>query len=113
MPLRTDLLTVAEAAAALDVSPATITGAIRRGSLAAVPIDGRTKAIAPDEVERYRRENRGRLFGHDPTAPRTKGAEYAHAYRQRKKLRDTAQTTAASTKDDARADGEAVTPPAP
>ncbi len=87
MPIRNDLLTIAEVALSLGVSPQSVNDSIRRGALAAVPIDGRTKAVAPEEVERYRRENRGRIFGHDPAAPPTKGALYARAYRARKKER--------------------------
>jgi excisionase family DNA binding protein len=60
MPLVPDLFTVAEAAAELGLSPATIRGAIRRKTLAVVELDKRTKLIPREELERYKRERRGR-----------------------------------------------------
>jgi excisionase family DNA binding protein len=57
MPTSADLLTTAEAAAALGLSPPSIRYAIMRGVLNVVPLDGRTNLIPREEVERYRREH--------------------------------------------------------
>lgn len=57
MPITPDLLTIAETARELGLTPATVRNAIARGALQAVHIDARTNAVARQEVERYRREN--------------------------------------------------------
>jgi excisionase family DNA binding protein len=53
-------LTVKEAAAELGLSAGALRSAINYGSLHAVRLDERTNLIHRDEVERYRREHKGR-----------------------------------------------------
>jgi excisionase family DNA binding protein len=53
-------LTVNEAAAELGLSASALRSAINYGSLEAVRLDGRTNLIHRDEVERYKREHKGR-----------------------------------------------------
>jgi hypothetical protein len=54
-----DLLTVAQAADELGLTPSGIRNAIMYGTIIPVRIDGRTNMIARSEVERYRREHLG------------------------------------------------------
>jgi excisionase family DNA binding protein len=54
-----DLVTVADAAQELGLSPHSVRYAITRGVLQVVPLDGRTNLIPRSEVERYRREHLG------------------------------------------------------
>lgn len=92
MPITPDLFTVAEAAAELGLTPASLRHAIMRGAIQVVAIDKRTNAITRAEIERYRKENLGRRFGRPPDyKPTTKAAEYARAYRERKKQRQEQQ----------------------
>lgn len=91
MPITPDLFTVAEAAEMLGVTPAALRRAIMNGTLTPVRIDKRTNAITREEIERYRAEHLGRVFGYDPNKPPTKGAEYARRYRERKKARQQAE----------------------
>lgn len=51
------MMTLAEAAQQLGVSPATLRWQIRNGRLAATK-QGRDWYVEPEEVERYRRESR-------------------------------------------------------
>ena len=59
MPTPTDLLTVAQAADELGLSPSGIRNAIMYGTITPVRVDGRTNMIARAEVERYRAEHLG------------------------------------------------------
>jgi excisionase family DNA binding protein len=54
-----DLVTVAQAAEELGVSPHTIRGAIMRGQITPVALDKRTNLIPRSEIERYRRQHKG------------------------------------------------------
>lgn len=93
MPITPDLFTTAEAAKMLGITPSGIRQAIKNGTLTVVRIDARTNAVTRAEIDRYRAENLGRRFGHDPNRPPTKGAAYARAYRERKKARQQEPTT--------------------
>jgi excisionase family DNA binding protein len=57
--ITSDLVTVADAAQELGLSPHSVRYAIARGVLKVVPLDGRTNLIPRAEVERYRREHLG------------------------------------------------------
>jgi excisionase family DNA binding protein len=69
-----DLVTVADAAAELGLSPHSVRYAIMRGVLKVVPLDGRTNLIPRAEVERYRREHLGQR-GKRKKTPATPPAE--------------------------------------
>lgn len=60
MPLPSDLLTTTEVARELGLTLSGVRAAIHDGALAVVRIDGRTNAVTRAEVERYKREHRGR-----------------------------------------------------
>jgi excisionase family DNA binding protein len=83
-------VTVAEAARELGVSPATIRGALMRGSITAVQLHTRMNLIPRSEVERYRRERLGRP-GKRPqpdeavTERQRKQRAYQQAYYRRRK----------------------------
>jgi excisionase family DNA binding protein len=67
-----DLVTVADAAEELGLSPHSVRYAIARGVLKVLPLDGRTNLIPRSEVERYRREHlgqRGKRKKRPATAP--------------------------------------------
>jgi hypothetical protein len=72
MPIAHDLLSVAEAAAALRLSPAAVRAAIWRGLIQAVRVDAHTSVISRDEIARYQ-ENHLRRRG--PKGPRTTPGE--------------------------------------
>jgi excisionase family DNA binding protein len=83
-------VTVSEAAEELGVSPATIRGAIMRGSITAVQLHKRTNLIPRSEIERYRRERLGRrgkrmVADEDLTEQQRKQRAYQQAYYQRRK----------------------------
>src|SRR5919202_2875412 len=83
-------VTVSEAARELGVSPATIRGAIMRGSIAAVQLHKRMNLIPRSEVERYRRERLGqpgkRMVPDEAlTEQQRKQRVYQQAYYQRRK----------------------------
>ena len=61
MPIREDLLSVAEAAQELGLTRPAIRRAIMRGLIEPVRLDGRTNLIPRAEVDRYRVEHRGRM----------------------------------------------------
>ncbi len=83
-----DWYTTSEAAAELGLSPATVRDAVRRGAIKAEKVHGRLNGISAAEIARYAHENQGGK-GWDqrrsPTYTPSKGAEYARAYRERKK----------------------------
>jgi hypothetical protein len=54
-----ELVSVADTAKELGVTPDALRGAIVRGTLSPVRIDRRTNMLERAEVERYRRERRG------------------------------------------------------
>jgi excisionase family DNA binding protein len=83
MSLVPNLFTVAEAAAQLGLSPITIRGAIRRKTLAVVELDKRTKLIPREELERYKRECRGRHGRRPRTEKAPKHQECPRASRHR------------------------------
>src|SRR5690242_20615569 len=90
MPVEEGFYTIAEAAAALGISSNAIRTAIARGRLTTMSKVGkRLNRIAPEEVERYRRENLGqhgwvkrKKPGYVPDRVR---AEYQRAYRERQR----------------------------
>jgi excisionase family DNA binding protein len=89
-------VTVTEAAIELGVSPATIRGAIMRGSITAVQLHKRMNLIPRSEVERYRREHLGRPGKRVPpdealTEQQRKQRAYQQAYYQRRKAARTQQ----------------------
>ena len=61
MPIREDLLSVAEAAQELGLTRPAIRRAIQRGLIEPVRLDGRTNLIPRAQVERYRAQHRGRM----------------------------------------------------
>ena len=54
-----DFVSVAKAAEELGITPEAVRGAIMRGLIQPVRLDGRTNLIPRSEIERYRREHRG------------------------------------------------------
>lgn len=63
--MATKLLTLAQAAEYLGVSPSTLRNQIHRGSLKAQLV-GKTYLVTPAEVERYRTEHAGQRRGGFP-----------------------------------------------
>jgi excisionase family DNA binding protein len=61
MPIREDLLSVAEAAQELGLTRPAIRRAIQRGLIEPVRLDGRTNLIPRTQVDKYRAEHRGRM----------------------------------------------------
>lgn len=57
--MTTELLTLAQAAAVLGLSPSTLRTQVQRGRLAA-QLAGKTYLVQRSEVERYQREQAGR-----------------------------------------------------
>jgi excisionase family DNA binding protein len=85
-----EMLTVAQAAHALGLSPISIRRAVMRKALTVEPLDGRTYLISRDEVERYRRERLGNRGGRKRpdealTEQQRKQRAYQQAYYQRRK----------------------------
>ena len=92
MPALENYLTVTEAAQELGLSPSALRSAINCGSLRPVRLDktSRTNLIAREEVERYRREHKGRrgkrmLPDEALTQQQRKQRAYQRAYYQRRK----------------------------
>jgi excisionase family DNA binding protein len=69
-----DLLSVAQAARELGLSPSGIRNAIMYGTITPVRLDGRTNLIPRAEVEGYRREHLGQR-GKRKKKPATEPAE--------------------------------------
>ncbi len=96
----TTYYTTREAAAELGIEWVTVRDAIRRGALEKRPINPRLNMVPEPSLEEYRRARLGqgsqarRL---DPTKPVSKGAEYARAYRERKKSKIAADGIQAAT----------------
>ena len=59
MPVPSDMLTVAEAAAELGISPITIHRAVGNGTITPARLNRRTYLLPRSEVERYRRDSLG------------------------------------------------------
>jgi excisionase family DNA binding protein len=90
MPVPADMLTVAEAAAELGVSPTTIRRAVGNDRISPHTLNGRTYLIPRSEVERYRRDSLGNRGGRrrpddDLTEQQRKQRAYQQAYYQRRK----------------------------
>ena len=90
MPVPSEMLTVAEAAADLGISTTTIHRAVGNGTITPARLNGRTYLISRGEVERYRRESLGRRGKHmvpdeDLTEQQRKQRAYQQAYYQRRK----------------------------
>lgn len=66
------LMTLAQAAEHLGLSPSTLRVQVRRGSLRAELI-GKTYVVTPGEVERYRRDHMGQHHGGYPAGRPRKG----------------------------------------
>jgi excisionase family DNA binding protein len=84
------MLTVAEAAAELRISPTTIRRAVGNGTITPQPLNGRTYLIPRSEVERYRRDSLGNRGGRKRpddalTERQRKQRAYQHAYYLRRK----------------------------
>jgi hypothetical protein len=86
-------LTVAEAAKSLVLTTGSVSEAIARGRLKAEKVSPRLLAILPEELERYRREQRGKrgwdkrkAEGHTPS----RKALYMREYRAHKQARQEA-----------------------
>jgi excisionase family DNA binding protein len=56
-----ELLSVAAAAEELGITPDAIRGAIKRGLIEPVRLDGRTNLIPRAQVDKYRAKHRGRM----------------------------------------------------
>jgi Helix-turn-helix domain len=85
-----ELLSLAQAAEELGITPDALRGAIARKVLAPVRIDGRTNMLTREEVERYRRERLGRrgkrmVPEEALTEQQRKQRAYQHTYYQRRK----------------------------
>jgi len=65
-------LTLAEAANRLALSPSTLRGQVKNGRIDA-RLAGKTYLVTPEEVERYRRESRGRAGRPRRQAPQAAG----------------------------------------
>jgi excisionase family DNA binding protein len=84
------MLTVAEAAAELGVSPITIRRAVGNGTITPARLNGRTYLIPRAQVERYRRDSLGqpgnrKRADEDLTERQRKQRAYQQAYYQRRK----------------------------
>jgi excisionase family DNA binding protein len=85
-----EMLTVAQAAKELGLSPVSIRRAVMRGALEVKRLDGRTYLVSREEVERYRRERLGNPGGRRRpdealTEQQRKQRAYQQAYYQRRK----------------------------
>jgi excisionase family DNA binding protein len=91
MPALENYLTIKEAAAELGLTSWGVRTAIQEGRLEAVPLaeTSRTKLITRAEVERYKREHKGRRGKRpqpdDLTEQQRKQRAYQQAYYQRRK----------------------------
>jgi excisionase family DNA binding protein len=84
------MLTVAEAAAELGISPTTIHRAVGNGTMTPERLNGRTYLIPRKQVERYRRDSLGqpgnrKRADEDLTEQQRKQRAYQRAYYQRRK----------------------------
>jgi excisionase family DNA binding protein len=93
MPIERSWLTTAEAAKELGLAQSTLREAAARGRLRVERVSPRLNAITREELERYRQEHLGKSGWTKKKAPGytpdVKAAEYARAYRTRKKTRGT------------------------
>jgi excisionase family DNA binding protein len=85
-----EMLTVAQAAHELGLSPVSIRRAVMRKALKVMRLDGRTYLVSREEVERYRRERLGNPGGRKRpdealTEQQRKQRAYQQAYYQRRK----------------------------
>ena len=69
-----ELISVADAARELGITPDALRGAIMRGTLSPVRVDQRTNMLERTEVERYRRDHLGQR-GKRKKKPATHPAE--------------------------------------
>jgi excisionase family DNA binding protein len=72
-----DLVSVAAAAEELGITPDGVRGAIKRGLITPVRLDGRTNLIPRDQLDRYKAQHQGRRGRPPKTSkqPSTKRAE--------------------------------------
>lgn len=83
-----DWYTTSEAAHELGLSASAMRDAVRRGAIRVERIHGRLNGIRPDELARYREEHQGGNGWdkrRDPAYQPSKGAQYARAYRERRR----------------------------
>jgi excisionase family DNA binding protein len=90
MPIREDLLSIAEAAEELGLTRPAIRRAIMRGLIEPVRLDGRTNLIPRSAVDRYKAEHLGNRGGRkrpddELTEQQRKQRAYQRAYYQRRK----------------------------
>jgi lambda repressor-like predicted transcriptional regulator len=67
---REEFYTLAEAGRRIGLSPSTLRNQVKRGVLPATLI-GKTYVVRPHDLERYERENKGKLGAASPLHPRT------------------------------------------
>lgn len=98
MPIERNFFTPSEAASMLGITRSQIYRAIHDDTLKAEKLSPRLVAIAPEEVERYRREHlgkRGWNARRQPIHEPSKNALYMRDYRARKRAeRDRGQPSA-------------------
>jgi hypothetical protein len=71
-----DLISVAQAAEELGLTPGAVRAAIKRGFITPVPLDRRTNLVARSEIETYRRAHLGQWGrGKRKKKPATEPAE--------------------------------------
>ena len=94
--------TADEAAALLGLTPEGVRSAIKEGRLQTRKIGARLHVITAAELERYKAEHLGKQGWdkrRDPRHTPTRGAEYARAYRARKKARQSEENVVPETHD--------------
>ena len=105
MPIERGFLTVREAAETLGLTQSAIRRAIFDGTMEAEKIGRRLNVIAPEAVDRYRREHLGRKGWdkrRDPGLQPSPRALEGRAYRARKRAaQETAGETSGTTSKDA------------
>ena len=87
---REDLITVAQAAEELGLTPQAVRNAVMRGHITPERLDGRTSLLPRAEIDRYRRERLGRhgkrtLPDEALTEQQRRQRAYQRAYYQRHK----------------------------
>ena len=100
MTIEREWYTTEEAARELGLTPSSIRGAAKKGTIKVETIAPRVRAITREEVERYRREHLGRNWdGRRAGVVNERNAAYHRNYRTRKKAEKTqaAANTASDT----------------
>ena len=92
--------TADEAAALLGLTPEGVRSAIKAGRLQTRKIGARLHVISASELKRYKAEHLGKQGWdkrRDPRHTPSRGAEYARAYRARKKARQSEENVVPET----------------